>query len=73
MVNVVLVNSCHIIPLGKNGKTASQSRISDSVWIFISRISGSLIGTQTVTYIEIHNKYLALFGKRSVTKFLCFT
>lgn len=45
MVNVVFVNSCHIIPLGKDGKTISQSRIFGSMWIFISRISDSLIGT----------------------------
>lgn len=44
-MNVGLVNSCHIILLGKDGKTISPSRIFGSVWICISRISGSFTGT----------------------------
>lgn len=31
MVTVVLVDSCHIIPLGKDGKTISQSKVFGSV------------------------------------------
>ena len=71
IVNIALVINYHIFPLGKNGKTISQRRIFGSMWIFISRISGSLIGTDTVTYIELHTKYLALFGIKRVIKFLC--
>lgn len=31
IANVVLVNSCHIIPLGKDGKTISQRKTFGSV------------------------------------------
>lgn len=50
IVNVVLVINCHIFSLGKNGKTISQRRIFGSMWIFISRISGFLIGTDSYSY-----------------------
>lgn len=46
MVNVALVNSCHIIPLGKSGKTISRRFVILCGFLLVEYLAPLLAHTQ---------------------------